>query len=241
VNSYLKLVLPLILAAFLVGTTGAGAVEPAKTKPGASKPAKSKPKDAGAIKGQPKDETPLHITAAQMEADQNQGVVVFSGNVKAEQGDTILYCDKLWVYFQKNPSPAPAAAAPAEGSPPEKAAPSPLGDMGGEKIDRIEAKGQVRYVQEDRVATGQEAVYYKDKDEVVLTGNPQVWRAENTLKGERLIFNLKDNKMVAESSPQKRVEAHLYSSTQGAPGEKGEPVKKGIPSSGLKGRKDRQN
>jgi lipopolysaccharide export system protein LptA len=95
-----------------------------------------------------------------------------------------------------------------------------LSDLGGEKITRIVARGQVRFVQEDRVATGQEAIYYKDREEVVLLGNPQVWRAENTLKGEKIIFNLKDNKMQVESSPQKRVEAHLYSATSGPAGGK---------------------
>jgi lipopolysaccharide export system protein LptA len=49
---------------------------------------------------------------------------------------------------------------------------------------------------------------------VVLTGNPQLWRAENTLKGERIIFNLATKKVLVESSPQRRVEALLYS--QGA-------------------------
>ena len=53
---------------------------------------------------------------------------------------------------------------------------------------------------------------------MVLMGNPQLWRAENTLKGERIIFNLKTNKVLVESSPQKRVEALLYSQT--APGGK---------------------
>ena len=99
--------------------------------------------------------------------------------------------------------------------------------MGGDKIDRIVATGQVKFVQEDRVATGQEATYYKDRDEVVLVGNPQLWQNENNLKGERIIFNLKDNKMRVESSPQKRVEAHLYPANQGAGGKGGAllPVK----------------
>jgi lipopolysaccharide export system protein LptA len=83
--------------------------------------------------------------------------------------------------------------------------------VGAEKIDRIVAKGNVRMVQEDRVATGDEAIYYQDRDEVVLKGNPQLWRAENTLKGERIIFNLATKKVLVESSPQRRVEALLYS------------------------------
>ena len=158
----------------------------------------------------PEKEVPLHITAARLEADQAKGMVVFSGAVKAVYGDATLYSDQLQVYFKTKPEPPKGAPKP----PQEKAEQSPLGDMGAEKIDRIVAKGNVRMVQEDRVATGDQAVYYKDRDEVVLTGNPQLWRAENTLKGERIIFNLATKKVLVESSPQRRVEALLYS--QGA-------------------------
>jgi lipopolysaccharide export system protein LptA len=67
---------------------------------------------------------------------------------------------------------------------------------------------------------------------VELKGNPQLWRAENTLKGERIIFNLATNKVLVESSPQRRVEALLYS--QGASGGKtSQPL-------GPKARKSRQ-
>jgi lipopolysaccharide export system protein LptA len=173
----------------------------------------------------PEGELPLHITAARLEADQNAGVVQFSGNVKAQYGDSALYADSLWVYFQMESKPAPPAPG---GSPPKEGGASPLTDLGGEKIDRIVARGQVRFVQEDRVATSQEAVYYKAKEEVVLLGNPQMWRGENTLKGERIVFNLKNNTMQVESSPQKRVEAHLYTTAKGVKGlgGKGEKAKK---------------
>lgn len=164
------------------------------------------PADGAALKKQ-EEEVPLRITAARLEADQKEGIIIFSGQVKAIYGDSTLYADQLRVYFKAKPAPA-KGAAPA---PQEQADKSPLGDLGAEKIDRIVAKGNVRMVQEDRVATGNEAIYYKDRDEVVLTGNPQVWRAENTLKGERIIFNLKTNKALVESSPQRRVEALLYS------------------------------
>jgi lipopolysaccharide export system protein LptA len=158
----------------------------------------------------PEKEVPLQITAARLEADQAQGIVTFSGSVKAVYGDATLYSDQLRVHFK--PKPEPPKGTPK--SPQDKADQSPLGDVGAEKIDRIVAKGNVRMVQEDRVATGDEGIYYKDRDEVVLTGNPQLWRAENTLKGERIIFNLTTNKVLVESSPQRRVEALLYS--QGA-------------------------
>lgn len=171
------------------------------------------------LKKKPAGELPLNITAARLEADQKEGVIVFTGQVKAQHGDATLYADQLRVYFQ---AATPAGAAPP--SPGEEKARSPLGELGGEKITRIVAQGQVRFVQQDRVATGQEAIYYKDREEVVLLGNPQLWRAENTLKGERIVFNLKDNKMLVEGSSQKRVEAHLYSAARGAGGREGLPL-----------------
>jgi lipopolysaccharide export system protein LptA len=170
----------------------------------------------------PEGEFPLHIIASKLEADQNAGTVTFTGQVKATYGESILYSDQLRVFFQKKPEPAKGKApAPEAAGPKDAAGQSPLGDLGGNKIDRIVATGQVKFVQEDRVATGQEATYYKDRDEVVLVGNPQLWQNENNLKGERIIFNLKDNKMRVESSPQKRVEAHLYPTNQGAGGKEG--------------------
>jgi lipopolysaccharide export system protein LptA len=155
----------------------------------------------------PEKEVPLQITAARLEADQAQGMVTFSGSVKAVYGDATLYSDQLRVHFKPKPEPPKGTPKP----PQDKADQSPLGDVGAEKIDRIVAKGNVRMVQEDRVATGDEATYYQDRDEVVLKGNPQLWRAENTLKGERIIFNLATKKVLVESSPQRRVEALLYS------------------------------
>ena len=167
----------------------------------------------------PEKEVPLQITAARLEADQTKGVVTFSGSVKSVYGDATLYSDQLRVYFKPKPEPPKGTPKP----PQEKADQSPLGDVGAEKIDRIVAKGNVRMVQEDRVATGDEAIYYKDRDEVVLMGNPQLWRAENTLKGERIIFNLATNKVLVESSPQRRVEALLYSQG-GAAGKASKPL-----------------
>lgn len=152
-------------------------------------------------------ETPLRISAARLEADQKEGIIIFSGQVKALYGESTLYSDRLLVYLKKEPVAPKGAAKP----PQEAGEQSPLGDLGAGKIDRIVAKGQVRFVQGDRVATGDEAIYYKDRDEVVLLGNPQLWQAENTLKGERIIFNLSSNKVLVESSPQRRVEALLYS------------------------------
>ena len=141
---------------------------------------------------------PLHITAARLEADQKQRLITFSGQVKATYGDNILYARQLSVYYEP-----PAAGSKPGAAAQEKKDTSPLGDLGGEKINRIVASGGVRFVQEDKVATGKEATYYRARQEVVLTGNPPVWRGENSLKGERIVFNLRTNKVTVLSSPAK--------------------------------------
>lgn len=157
-----------------------------------------------------KAEIPLRISAAQMEADQGQRRIVFSGQVKAEYGDSVLYTDKLLVFYEPGPEKG-AAAAPGQAG----RETSPFGDLGGGKLDRLEARGKVRFVQGDRVATGEVAVYTRSRDEIVLTGRPQVWRGENHLKGSRIIFRLGSKKVVVEGSPQQRVEAHLYQDGRG--------------------------
>ena len=278
----------LCLALIVVGPTLA-AETPAAKSPRAPAAAKAKtPKGPGPKgpvakgggekgKGGQGEENPMHIIANSLEVDRVKNVVIFSGAVKATQGESILYCDQLRIYYTAAPpegtpaegqgapgaggapgatggAPAakpkgtaskPAGGAPAaKGSAPGTAKPpgteggkaakaSPLGDMGGEKISRIEAEGHVRLVQEDKVATGDLAIYYKDREEIVLTGNPRLWQGENTLQGERIIYNLNEDKVWAESSPKKRVEAHLHPGGKPA-AEKG---KAPAPAPGRPGRK----
>ena len=160
--------------------------------------------------GDQKPEIPLYISASQLEADQDQRRIIFKGKVKAVYGDASLYADQLLVFYKtqdKGSSPSPAKEKTSEFS--------PLGDLGGEKLDRIEARGNVRFVQGDRVATGETAIYYRTQEEVVLLGRPQVWRGENHLRGSKITFNLASNRVVVEGSPQRRVEAHLSQATEG--------------------------
>ena len=94
----------------------------------------------------PGGEVPLRITAARMEADQKEGIIIFTGQVKADYGDATLYSDQLRVYYKAQPAPPKGAAPP----PPKPEEQSPLGDLGGQKIDHIVARGHVRFVQATR-------------------------------------------------------------------------------------------
>ena len=204
----LSLVLGLMLALSLMGTPawGQGAAPKAPLAP-PSAPRKTQ--------ADQKPEIPLYISAAQLEADQDKRLIVFKGQVKAVYGEATLYADRLLVFYQPEKKDRPSS--PAAGQPQEI---SPLGDLGGEKIDRIEAQGKVRFVQGDRVATGEEAIYYRDQDKIVLLGSPQVWRGESHLRGSKITIYLASRKVVVQGSPQRRVEAHLYQGTEGGPSPK---------------------
>jgi lipopolysaccharide export system protein LptA len=164
----------------------------------------------------PKQEFPLHISAAQMEANQEQRIIIFTGQVRADYGDSTLYSDKLLIVYKPEDKTKGKGRSPSPSPPPGKGQEtSPLGGLGSDQIDRIEAWGNVRYVEGDRVATGNKAIYYKDKDEIVLLGHPQVWRGEDYMTGSKIILHLDTKKVEVESSPSQRVEAHLYPSNQG--------------------------
>ncbi|MFP3868337.1 MAG: LptA/OstA family protein [Desulfobacteraceae bacterium] len=165
-----------------------------------------------AQKSQPTEgEYPLNITAARLEADHPSQQITFIGQVVARYKDMILYSDVLKIFYQtREKSSAPAVQAGSEKSTAPEG--SPLDAVGIEKISKIEAQGHVRLVQEDKVATGEKAIYYKPEEKVVLLGNPLLWQGENSLKGDKVTFYLKENKAVVEGAPQKRVEAIVYPS-----------------------------
>ena len=59
-------------------------------------------------------EIPLHITSTQLDADQKEGLIIFTGQVKAVRGDATLYCDVLKVFYtpkEAKPGEGPAAAS----------------------------------------------------------------------------------------------------------------------------------
>ena len=75
---------------------------------------------------------PIHVTSDRLEADDEAQIVIFSGNAVATQDDVTIYADRLTIKYT------------------------------GEKreITQVIADGQVRIVQQEKLATGEKAVYY---------------------------------------------------------------------------------
>lgn len=127
---------------------------------------------------------PLRITSQELEADNKNSVIIFSGNVVAKQGNMTIYADVARVYYEKKEE--------------------------GNEIREMVATGNVKIQDADRLATGQNAVFTNAEQKIVLTGQPKVWQGKDMVSGEKITILLEEDKSFVESGPERRVEVILY-------------------------------
>jgi len=128
---------------------------------------------------------PVQIEAATLEVRDKDKVATFAGNVKVVQGDTVMHCKSLVVFYeQQNKDGQPAQDA---GQTMKAAAPGPGGSS---QINRLEARGGVTVNQKDQTATGETALFDMKTNTVTLQGNVVVSQGPNVMRGERLVVDL---------------------------------------------------
>lgn len=111
---------------------------------------------------------PIDVTADRISADSARNTVTFEGNVVARQADVTLYADRIQADYSRE------AGA----------------------IDRIEANGNVRFVQTDREARSPQATFHNLEQRVVLSGGATLRQGQNTVKGETVTIFLRENRSV---------------------------------------------
>ncbi len=120
------------------------------------------------------------ITGSADSVENYKDVTKFSGQVDIRQGDVRILADTVEVF---------SAAASNSG---EQA----LGD-----IERMEAVGNFFYITPDQEVKGDKGVYERRKDNFIITGNVILLQGDdNVVTGERLVYNLSDNKAVVTGS-----------------------------------------
>ena len=138
---------------------------------------------------------PIEITSNRMEAFNEKKLVVFSGNAIAKQGNKVLKADQLNLYYKKEPEKVKVGTTETEGT---------------GNLEKIEAKGNVSLTQGERVAVGDEAIYFRDSGKVIMTGNAVLSEGKNLIRGDRVIVFLNENRGVVESNTKKQVKAIIY-------------------------------
>lgn len=123
---------------------------------------------------------PITIKSNELSADNKGKTAVFSGKVVAKQGDITIFCDRMTVYYGSN-----------------------QGD-----VDKIEADGNVRIVQENRTGLASHAVYESRLGRITLSGgSPKVMQGADTVSGEIITYFLDDERSSVSGG---RVEAVIH-------------------------------
>lgn len=134
---------------------------------------------------------PINIEADRLEVRDAEKVAVYSGNVRIQQGATVLKAPRLTVHYTGNA---------ANGAP-------------GSAVDRIEAGSPVFVQSGDQTATGTNAVFEMQRDLITLTGDVVLTQGGNVVRGNRLVVNLKTKKANIQGG---RVQTILTPTSRGA-------------------------
>ena len=119
----------------------------------------------------------INIKSRTLELDNKLKRITFSGDVKVTKDDFIIYCDKLVGYNLDK-------------------ADRKEGEQDAARFDKIIATGNVIINRaEGGSATSDQATYYQEKEQLVLTGNPVVKSESDIVKGEKIIIFLKEDRV----------------------------------------------
>ncbi|MEP3476634.1 MAG: LptA/OstA family protein [Hyphomicrobiales bacterium] len=129
---------------------------------------------------------PIDIEADQLKVNDIKKTALFSGNVKARQGDFVLRSKFLEVFYDGNARPG--AKSGANG-----------------KVKKLEAKGKVLITTKDKQsATSEWARFDVAKQTIILGDTVVLTQGESILKGGRLIVNLKTRQSRFENANQNK-------------------------------------
>ncbi|MEJ0073943.1 MAG: LptA/OstA family protein [Alphaproteobacteria bacterium] len=166
----------------------------------AAQPAQQKDQQGGAMQGlQLNRDQPVKIESDALEVRDKSQQATFIGKVKLTQGDTVLQCQNLVIFYENE------SAAPAQKKGGAKSAQKGGGGVGGgnQQIKRAEAKGDVLVTQKDQTAKGDFGVFDVKTNTITLTGNVVVTQGANVLRGDRMIVDLTTSVSRVESGQSK--------------------------------------
>lgn len=152
--------------------------------------AKTADKKANLTEKIAKSESPIRIAADRMEVLEQERNIVFEGHVIVQQDDLTLTGNRLKV-----------TALP--GGKGDGAAPT-------DKIDYIEAEGNVTVSQKDRFARADRAIFYQREQKIVLHGHPVVAQGKDKIEGSLITIYLQQGRSVVEGGKETPVQAVLF-------------------------------
>jgi lipopolysaccharide export system protein LptA len=136
---------------------------------------------------------PITIKSNQLFSDSKTRTAVFTGKVVAKQQDVTIFADKLVVHYAEQ----------------------------GGQVDRVEATGNVRIVQQNRIGTAGRAVYENKDGKITLYDSPRVQQGKDVVSGKEITYFIGEDKSVVTGGPGARVEAVIFPKGRGKDGDRG--------------------
>ncbi|GGD13076.1 LptA/OstA family protein [Aquisalinus flavus] len=128
---------------------------------------------------------PIDITGAQFEAFQNEDYALWTGDVQVVQGEVILTAPELKIY-----------------------------GIGGGRFNRVDATGGIRYTNGVEAISGDQAIYRKENETIVVTGNVVVVQGRQVMTGERMTYFLDSGKIIFNNEASSRVRGVFFTEDQ---------------------------
>lgn len=125
---------------------------------------------------------PITVKSNELTTDNKGKLAVFTGKVVAKQGDVTIHADKLTINY---------------------------GSTEGD-VEKIEADGNVRIIQENRTGIAAHAVYENREGRIVLTGSPRVTQGADTISGKIITYFIDEERSIVSGGGDSRVEAVIH-------------------------------
>jgi len=140
------------------------------------------------------ENTPIIITAEQLDSDNKAKFAEFIGNVKAIQADFVITSDKLRIYYKGE-----LLNTEKKGN-------------DEEALKKIVATGNVTITSDQFIAKTETLEYDTASMTIILTGeNSTVINGKNSLTGSKIILYQKDGRVKVLGSKNKRIKAEFFS------------------------------
>lgn len=129
-----------------------------------------------------KESLPIKIVSDRLEADDMARKVKFIGHVIVRRGDVTLYAQEVLVTYLQG-----------------------KGD-----IEEIVASGEVRIIQNERIATAERATLYQKEAKIVLTGSARLLQGKDSIAGEEITVLINEEKSIIKAEKGGRVQAIFH-------------------------------
>lgn len=138
---------------------------------------------------------PITIISDRMETIDDGAVIIFSGSVKAFQGNVTVNSDRLRITYRSGSRPGDGSA--------------------GGGIERAEAEGAVTIRNERAVMTGDHAILEYGQQTIVMTGDrARLEDGDNIVEGGRITWHLEEGRGMVDDLKGGRVTATIQSGTR---------------------------